>query len=149
VLCGFDHDTGENTPLPDGFEQRLDDGRVLPAPDRVERGDRRIDYGWLLNTEPTDEGDKETWAILSCGHYCRQLTATLSEQTEQPTNYGSRMVGIKLDGALGVMREQIPRYSAKRLETFAADALLRLTGIYAGSDPQVTRYFKVASGGAL
>jgi hypothetical protein len=159
VVCGFDAATGENADCSEDFEAKLDEShRELRAPDKLGRRERSIDYEWVLN----DDGNgTRNLAALSITHHTagvgilsgrvhgNEFVAVLSNETEQPAACGGVIRSFQLGVGVWLCSEEVSRFSQKRLDAFAEDALARLRGLYAHSDPRVTRYFKIATGAAL
>jgi hypothetical protein len=159
VVCGFDHDEGENLDCPDGFEEVIVTARrELRNPDRTEIHGRTVSMEWDLFE---DADAKRTMAVLSIMHdtpgvgvlsgrqHGNEFTATLGNQTEQRRTPGIVSRGFSVGAGVRLTSEAISRYSEKRREAFAAQALELLRDGYSRSHPQLTRYFKVESGGAL
>ena len=114
---------------------------ALPEPTRSDR-ERRINYTWDIGTI-TDklDGDGTIQACLSIGHNRdrKYFYATLSQQTAFNRN-GFTVTSFMLFDGLGISREPVARYSAKRLDEFAAKALAKVRELY-GEDERVDRYF--------
>jgi hypothetical protein len=158
LVCGFDPALGENRDCPTGFESEfLGVPRPLPAIDAVRRSERRVTYEWQLHTTP--EG-KRHLAVLQVGHHTpgvsiltgrahgNEFHATLRNETEE--NHGNGVTrGYTLGSGVVLLREQVPRFTRKGLETFSALAFARLEGLYGESDPRVTRYFATTLGASL
>lgn len=159
VVTGLDVDTGENVDLVEGFEAQLEVRRTLPAP--VEEHDvsnRHLEWRWqLAQLDPRREGGRRaSYAVLSCSHRSAhslgaqhgQLRAHLGRRSEE-TAGGIRSVEFALLDGLGILRQEIHRYSARQLEQFGARALSACLDMYGRSDHRVTKYFEIATGGAL
>jgi hypothetical protein len=153
VVCGFDSATGVNLDCPEGFEATLAHRRRLPEPNATGQFGRRISMEWALSGDA--DGSFRLALLLvtyqpasidtaSGASHGNQFLAILANRTSSTdAEHG--------DGTCGVCicREELPGFSQFGLEIFEELAVERLRGLYAKSDPRVTRFFRVASGGAL
>jgi hypothetical protein len=156
VVCGFDPSTGENLDCPEWLETRLGCPRVLEDPDGVKQCERSTSREWALTA---DADGRFSIAVLlvtfelagvdaSSVPHGHQFTAVLGGQT-RPSISTVCPVQSDFDKSLPICREEVPGFSRRRLDLFDEDAIERLRGLYAKSDPRVTRFFRLASGAAL
>lgn len=116
----------------------------MRAPDRTETDDRTIRYQWVLSSEPHTDGEavgvREHLAELRCTYQKgRGLTAVLhNRDTGHYTQrgYTMRRETIQVGGPPGVLvlKEDLARFSQKRLLAFAEDALLAALAGSAGTN---------------
>ncbi len=156
VVCGFDPATGENLDCPEWFEMRLRRPRVLKDPDAFKRSERSTCREWALAADPdgsftvavllvTFELPGVNEASVPHGH---QFTAVLGGQS-RPSSRNACPAADDFDKEVCFCREEVPGFSQFRLGIFDEIAIERLRGLYARSDPRVTRFFRLASGAAL
>ena len=149
VFTGFDAQRGETIDLPADFEPDLPKPIELDEPSAVERRDRSISHEWVLH----DDGDgKRTLAVLRISHHRagvnylsgrqhpNEFTATLANETEERA-FGGVMRGFRLGDGITIEREEVTRFSAKRMDAFAERALAWLRALCSAGDPRVLRYF--------
>lgn len=158
VVCGFDPDQGTNLDCPPGFETQLQQRRELPEPAEVSHGGRSITYTWVLDE---DADHKRELATLSVGHsrggvsmlsgqtHGPQLTAVLTNLTDEPSLNGLRIARMRLGGGVMICHQPLARFSVRRLTEFSTTATDTLRELYGDSDPRVTRYFRLRNGAAL
>lgn len=143
VIVGFDRAAGEERDLPDGFESRLGATTSLRDPERTVDGERHVSYEWELGKD--GEGARQL-AVLSISHHKQRaggcFTALVRNETVKTTG-GITAHCFALLSATRICTEEVPRYSAKGMQEFAATALHRLRGLYEQGDPQVHGYFRV------
>jgi hypothetical protein len=156
VVCGFDPSTGENLDCPEWFETRLGRPRVLEDPAGFKQCERSTSREWAL-TGDTD--GRFSVAVLlvtfelpgvdaSSVPHGHQFTAMLGGQT-RPSRPNACPVSGDFDKSLRICREEVSGFSRRELDLFDEVAIERLRGLYAKSDPRVTRFFRLASGAAL
>jgi hypothetical protein len=156
VVCGFDPSTGENLDCPEWFEARLGRPRVLQDSDGFKQGERSTSREWALAADAdghfsiavllvTFEPPGVDVSSVPHGH---QFAALLGGQT-RPSRPNVCPVPGDFDKSLRICREEVPDFSRRGLDLFSEDAIERLRGLYAISDPRVTRFFRLASGAAL
>jgi hypothetical protein len=159
VVCGWDHEAGENLDCPQAFEEIIEQAhRDLRDPDRRTIRSRTVSYEWDLFE---DDEQKRTMAVLSIMHdtagahvlsgrqHGNEFAAILSNETVQPRSSGIVARGFLVRQGIRLGTQPVSRYSEKRRDTFAAAMLELLHRAYAESNPQVTRYFRLQNGGAL
>jgi hypothetical protein len=115
----------------------------LRDPERTVDGERHVSYEWELGKD--GEGARQL-AVLSISHHKQRaggcFTALVRNETVKTTG-GITAHCFALLSATRICTEEVPRYSAKGMQEFAATALHRLRGLYEQGDPQVHGYFRV------
>lgn len=145
VIVGFDCATGEDRDLPDGFESGLATTYQLRDPEQIVHDERQVSYEWELGKD--DEGARQL-AVLSISHHKHRgggcFTALVRNETVNEKDGIIEHCFAPLS-AIRICTEEVLRYSAKRMEQFAATALDRLRGLYEQGDPRVHGYFQAES----
>jgi hypothetical protein len=153
VICGLNQRTAGNADCPDGFEARLADRRELPPPNAAIHHDQHATREWALAAAADGsfsvavlQMQYEEAGVDAAGEpHGTRFTATLTNST-QPADAG---LVTEASESLCIYREHAPGFSEFWLDLFEELALERLQGLYAKSDPRVTRFFAVATGAAL
>jgi hypothetical protein len=157
VVCGFDPDARVNLNCPEGFETRLHQRRKFPQPNICARSGNSVTYEWALGCNASGEFRVATLSIvyetagvnrLTDEPHADQFCAVLANRTHHATLPDSDTPGALADEA-SFCREEVTDFSRIDLAIFANVALERLSGLYAKSDPRITRFFCVNSGAAL
>lgn len=139
---------------------------TLPEPTNVRTKDRSIDYDWFIReeegTRPVEDGEtpgrRRVYANLTIMHHTggvnylagtqhgNHFSASLSNETAEDVIHDGRKIGESrgffIGRGLGLAREDVGRFSKKRMETFAAAALEQLRELYEAGDERVMRYFR-------
>ncbi len=117
------------------------DGR-LRDPDRVKRGEREVSYEWELGK---NEDGGTRLVLLSVSHHKRSrggsFAASLSNMTVKEMGFMTERSFAPLS-AMRIGAAPVARFSATRLEEFAAGAFERLRDLYEQRDPHVHGYFQ-------
>jgi hypothetical protein len=116
---------------------------LLRDPEQTVHGERHVIYEWELGKD--DEGARQL-AVLSISHHKHRgggyFTALVRNETVNHKGNVTERCFAPLSAAR-ICTEEVPRYSAKGMQEFAATALDRLRGLYEQGDPQVHSYFRV------
>lgn len=156
VVCGFDPDTGENLDHPEWFETWLARSRALENPDGYKQHERGTSREWALTANVDGRFSVAVLLVTfeaagvddSGAPHGNQFTAILGNQTH-PSRPNASPDPSDFDSEVYICREEVPGFSRLRLDIFDEVAIERLRGLYAKSDPRVTRFFCLASGAAL
>jgi hypothetical protein len=125
---------------PDGPSHSL----TLRDPDRKERGDRQVIYVWELGPDP-DGGTRQT--VLAISHHRQARGGAFSATIFNRTQDGLVMRMGDITTWLRLAAQPVARYSKRRLDAFADDALRQLKDEYDGEDDQsrLLCYFQAQS----
>ena len=153
VVCGFAADTGVNLDCPEEFEATLTHRRRLPEPNATAQCVGSVSREWALSGAA--DGSFRIALLLvtyetagidtaSGEPHANRFRAILTNRTP-----GADVAPTDDGRGVCVCREDVPGFSQFGLQIFEDLAIERLRGLYAKSDPRVTQFFRVASGGAL
>ncbi len=118
----------------------------LQAEPRVVHGDRTIKYRWPIRTVTDDyHGEGVLYAELSIGHstHSKEFSASLAPTTAYATGWGT--TSYRLTRPYWQRRPPVARYTAKRLQEFAADALSQFRADADARHPAILDVFEVTA----
>jgi hypothetical protein len=144
VVAGFDLDTGANEDLTRQLRERLlAPGALnackLRAPDHTAESGRSRLYEWLVGA-PDDEG-VQSMMVLAINHNTNRhaLTAYVDNETIRPLpRSGRRLRTLSMGTGCTIARLEIARYSRKRRDEFAEQALNRLGKLFEAGENRIT-----------
>jgi hypothetical protein len=119
---------------------------ALSEPVKTEGRHRSISYEWDIG----DAGEgRRRMAVLSISHHTAGMS--MFSGRSHPNHFSASLINEDVDGRSrltrmfsghSIDREQISRFSQKRLEAFAERGLRKLRELYAAQDPAVLAYFQ-------